>query len=153
MDGLENLVAVERKSKADLYGSLGQGRDRFRREMERLSRMAFAALVVECSWADLLRPPKHSRMSPYSVRGSLVAWSVRFNVHVFCVADRQAGGAMTLDLLTKFWREHQRTAQDMRFQTDDREPLGQAGQGREASQTNVKGPMRSPCDLQEGQTP
>ena len=42
--GLEDQVAIERKSKEDAYSSLGQGRDRFERELERLSKFDYAAI-------------------------------------------------------------------------------------------------------------
>ena len=37
--GLEDCIAIERKSAADLAGSLGAGRTRFRRELERLAQL------------------------------------------------------------------------------------------------------------------
>ena len=73
--GLEHRVAIERKSKADAYGSLGQGRARFRRECERLAALDYAAIVVEDTVPGFLRRPAHSKMNPRSAIGSLLAWS------------------------------------------------------------------------------
>lgn len=47
--GHESRVAVERKSLADLFGTLGQGRERFQRELLRLAGLDRAAIVVESS--------------------------------------------------------------------------------------------------------
>lgn len=45
--GFENQVAIERKSLPDLFGTLGRGRDRFARELERLAALDRAAVVIE----------------------------------------------------------------------------------------------------------
>lgn len=52
--GYETAVAVERKSLDDLYGTLGQGRERFERELVRLSSYRFAAVVIEGDWRAIL---------------------------------------------------------------------------------------------------
>jgi hypothetical protein len=54
LKGFESRVAVERKSVADLFGTLGQGRDRFERELGRLAEMEYAAVVVEGDWREIL---------------------------------------------------------------------------------------------------
>ena len=43
--GLEDRIAIERKTKEDAYSSLGQGRARFERELQRLSRFDYAGRV------------------------------------------------------------------------------------------------------------
>ena len=106
LEGCEHLVAVERKSKADLFGSVTRGRERFEREWARLAKLAFGAVVIESSWAGLLRPLARSQVSPCAVRGTLTAWAIRYNVPFFCVDDRASGQALTFDLLTNFWKEH-----------------------------------------------
>jgi hypothetical protein len=54
LKGHETRVAVERKSLADLFGTLGKGRERFERELARLSTYRFAAVVVEGDWRAIL---------------------------------------------------------------------------------------------------
>ncbi len=107
--GLENRVAIERKSKKDLYGTLGSGRERFVKELERLNQYDFAAVVVECPWTagGILKPPKHSKMPPKTVVHSIFAWQVRYRIHWLCVADRDLAEIATFRLLEKFWREWQ----------------------------------------------
>lgn len=102
--GLEDRVAVERKSKADAYGSLGQGRARFRREFERLSKYDYAVVVIEDSVPGFLHRPPHSRMDPRSAIATLLAWSVRYRVPVFFAGDRAHGRALTQKLLQMYWK-------------------------------------------------
>ena len=102
--GLEDRVTIERKSKADAYSSLGQGRARFRREFERLSAFDYSAIVVEDTVQGFLRRPPHSKMNPRSAIGSLLAWSVRYRVPVFFAGDRVHGRALTQKLLEMYFK-------------------------------------------------
>jgi ERCC4-type nuclease len=102
--GLEDRVTVERKSKADAYGSLGHGRARFRREVERLAGFDYAAIVIEDTVPGFLQRPAHSKMNPRSAIGSLLAWSVRYRVPVFFAGDRDHAQALTHKLLEMYYR-------------------------------------------------
>ena len=100
--GFENEVAIERKTKSDAYGTIGQGRDRFIRELERMAKMRYAAIVVETSLPDFLIPPDHSSLNPKSAIGSLLSWSVKYNLPIFFCGDRNHAQAVTLKLLQFF---------------------------------------------------
>ena len=102
--GLESRIAIERKTKQDAYSSLGRGRLRFERELERLSRFDYAAVVIETSLPDFLRAPGFSRMSPQAAMNSILGWSVKYHVCVFFAGDRLHGHALTRQLLRKFHR-------------------------------------------------
>ena len=104
--GLEDRITIERKTKADAYASLGQGRARFKRELERLSQFDFAAIVIEASLPDFLQAPAFSCMNPKAALKSLIAWSVRYHVHVFFAGDRRHGHALTRQLLEKYLHYH-----------------------------------------------
>ena len=101
--GLEDVVAVERKSKTDLYGTVGRGRARFEKEIERLAAMEVPAVVLECDLSSLLRPPERSRVSPSSVLNSLIAWSVRHRIPVRPCPGRRFAELVTYRLLPHFW--------------------------------------------------
>lgn len=100
----ETRISIERKSKADAYASLGRGRTRFERELVRLSEFEFSAIVVESSLADFLQPPAFTKMNPKAALNSILAWSVKYGVHVYFAGDRLHGNALTLRLLEKFWK-------------------------------------------------
>lgn len=107
LDGYATAVAVERKSKADLFHTISQGRARFLRELERLNEMTFAAVVVEREWSDVFaNPPKHSRMSPRSVYRSVLAWQQRFpRVHWIMCPSREFAEVTTFRVLERFVKE------------------------------------------------
>ena len=104
--GLEDKVCVERKSKADAYGTIGKGRARFLRELTRMSTMDYAAIIIECTIADFLIQPPYSKLNPNSAIQSVISWSIRFGVHVHFVNRRVYGRAFTYRILEKFWRNH-----------------------------------------------
>lgn len=104
-------VAVERKSLQDLYGTLGQGRDRFVRELQRLSQppYRFAAVVVEAGWDTVLNnPPAFSKLNPKTIFRSVIAWQQQFpTIHWWFVEGRRLAEVTTLRLLERYWRNQQ----------------------------------------------
>lgn len=109
IDGLEELIQIERKSLEDLYGTLGGRRDDFEAEIARLNLCDFAAVVVEASWDDILNnPPDHSRLLPKTVRQTIVSWSMRYrHVHWFTCSGRDDAENLTYRLLEMFWRHRE----------------------------------------------
>ena len=108
--GLEDQIAIERKSKTDAYTSLGRDRARFAHELERLSRLDYAAIVIEATLQDFLAAPAFSKMNPRAAMNSILGWSVKHRVCVFFAGDRRHGNALTRQLLEKYWRYHREAA-------------------------------------------
>jgi ERCC4-type nuclease len=108
--GFEDQVAIERKSKEDLYSTLGQNRERFEREHERLSWYQCKAVVIEASWnAILTRPPDRSSLNPKSIFGTATSWWIRYGVPWFPMEDRRLAELKTFDIFEKFWKEFGRS--------------------------------------------
>lgn len=107
LDGLTSRIAIERKSLADLFGTLGQGRDRFIRELERLNEMECAAVVVEADWPTIMgTPPPHSKLLPKTVYRSVLAWENRYrNVHWWMCGTRTFAERTVFRKLERFWRD------------------------------------------------
>lgn len=107
--GFEATVAVERKSKDDLFSTLGAGRERFERELERLSSMEFAAVVVEAELSEIFAfPPDRSQLDPKTILASVVAWQQRFpRIHWWFLPGRDVAEVMVVKILDRFWRERQ----------------------------------------------
>lgn len=103
--GLEHAVAVERKSMVDLYGTIGAGRDRFVRELERLDQMEFAAVVIEAGWPAIIgNPPAQSKISPKVIYRSIIAWGQRYpRVHWWPCPTRTFAERTTFRILQRFW--------------------------------------------------
>lgn len=112
--GFEDQIACERKSRQDCYGTIGQGRDRFERELARLNEMPWSAVVVEDSLQHLIEsPPVHSHLDPKTVFRSVIAWQQRFpRVHWMFCDSRRLAEAYTLRALERFWRERERESRE-----------------------------------------
>lgn len=114
IDGLVDQVAVERKSLADLFGTLGAHRERFELEHQRLATYprGQACVVIEASWEDILnRPPCHSQLHPKTVLRTAVSWQARYGVPWITTADRRLGEIWTFRFLEKVWQQHQHRMQ------------------------------------------
>lgn len=71
--GLEDKVAVERKSLSDLVMCLGRERERFERELARGAALDAFAVVCEGSWLELARGEYRSRLNPHAACQSVLA--------------------------------------------------------------------------------
>lgn len=106
--GLQDYIAIERKSLSDLLGCIGKGRDRFERELKRFEGIPERALIIESSAAEILRGEWQQtatgpgceakrKVSPASVIGSLERWSLRMNV--ILAGNREAASQKAQRLL------------------------------------------------------
>ena len=106
--GLERVVAVERKSLGDLLACIGQERDRFDREVQRLLAYPTRALVIEATWPDLEQGEWRSQVTPQAAVGSVLGW-VAMGLPVVMAGDHQRAGRYVSRLLftaaRRRWRE------------------------------------------------
>lgn len=103
LEGYEDKVTVERKSLADLYSTVSQGRERFKRELERMRSLLFAAVVIEASYGQILAcPPPFTDYAPKSVMRSILAWMQRYRVHFVPCDDRRLAEVVTFRMLQRF---------------------------------------------------
>lgn len=105
---LSSLVRVERKSKADLYGTLSQNRKRFERELELLSdTVELPIVVVESSYGELIaNPPEFTRMPPKAV--SRIIMKLLFDykkVHWLYLDNRRVAEVWVAKFFHKLERE------------------------------------------------
>jgi ERCC4-type nuclease len=92
-------IRLERKSLGDLYGCIGFGRERFERELQRLTVYEYRAIIVEGSLAETARGAPHSRVHPKSCVGSLIAWSVRYGLGIWFADSHHRAGEVAQKLL------------------------------------------------------
>jgi ERCC4-type nuclease len=102
--GFENQIAIERKSKSDAYGTIGNGRDRFIRELIRLESYKYKAIIIEASLSNFLIQPEFSKMNPKSAINSLISWSIKYNIHILFGDNRRLSKALCQRILEKFWK-------------------------------------------------
>lgn len=107
IEGLEDVVTIERKTKADLFSTLGGNLERFRREIIRMTSYAYAAVVIESTWESIINePPAYSRFPVKSVFRAACRWTVRYQVPMLAIDNRRIAEAWVLRSLQEFWEGH-----------------------------------------------
>jgi ERCC4-type nuclease len=81
--GYTALIALERKSVADLVGTLTKGRERFEAELDLLAEFRWKAILVEGRRGDVEAGIYRSMATPQSIIGSLRAIWMRWGVPTF----------------------------------------------------------------------
>lgn len=103
--GLEDCIAIERKTVDDLIGCLTSDRERFEKELYRSRSLDYMALVVEATLSDIVNHNYRSEMQPKAAIQSLLAFSIRYKLPVWFCESRQYGQRVTGSLLLKYCRE------------------------------------------------
>lgn len=109
VDGLETTVAVERKSLKDFAGTVIHHFERFAAELDRLSGLDAACIVVEADLDTVLRGRAAAELRgvrPASLLGTAVHIGLRWRVPVFWCGSRPTARAFTEAYLRMFVRTH-----------------------------------------------
>jgi hypothetical protein len=103
-------IAIERKSKEDLYQSIGRKRANFEGRLARMTALDWAAVMIEAEWYELLNsPPPHTQFKPKSLSRTVQAWQIRFpKVHWIAMPGRAYAESWTFRLLERYWKDQQR---------------------------------------------
>lgn len=75
--GMENSIAIERKSLPDFLSCVGRNRERFEREVQRLLAYPTRALVIESTWYEIETGNYKSEVHPRAATGSIIGWIAR----------------------------------------------------------------------------
>lgn len=105
LDGELLSIRIERKELGDLFGVCGNGRERFVRELERLTAYEYRAIVIESPANNILAGYERSRIPGRGVMASLCCWSVQYQIPVWFADGRQPhqrAGGITQRLLEEF---------------------------------------------------
>ena len=100
--GLEEEVAVERKTIPDLVKSIIQWRKDFIEKCERLSRFRKKCLVIEGSLSLVKTPYEETQAHPNAVLGSLLAAQERWEIPVYFLDDFILAEEFVASMLSKY---------------------------------------------------
>lgn len=104
--GMEEQIQIERKTKSDLFLSLGANRDRMEARIARLNQCEIAFFLIEAEWSEILtQPPERSELSPKVISRTHNSWSIRYpRVHWVLCNGRRHAELKCFHLLERFWR-------------------------------------------------
>lgn len=103
--GYEDRFTVERKTLDDLAQSVTRGRERFTRELARLSVYPFRRWLIVGTQADVAFHRYHSEARPDAVLASVAALEIRYSVPVVWSANAEEAAAMVEAWARYFTRE------------------------------------------------
>ena len=115
LDGFVGRVGIERKSMEDAHGTIlgwDGRRERFEQELRNLQAMEASAVIVECSFSDLLnhapdRGKKTKAQNAKSLHRSVLAFTQDYRVPwLFCDGRRMAEFT-AFSFLERFWRKRE----------------------------------------------
>lgn len=104
LDGFEDQVCIERKSLQDYVQSVIKQRDRFLREVKKLTEMPHCCIVVEGDLSDIMGKRYRSGAHPNSVLGATLSLMIDHKIPVCFCSDRQLARTFTEMYLKRVYR-------------------------------------------------
>lgn len=95
---MPGLAAIERKSLGDFLSCVGQNRERFEREVQRLLAFPVRCLVIESTWQEIEAGEWRSKITPAAAVGSLLGW-IASGLPVIMAGNHTRAGQYTSRLL------------------------------------------------------
>jgi len=114
LQGMENRVAIERKSLSDLLQSISRERDRFLKELDRAKGLEAFAIVVEAYWDDIVHGNYRSNMTPAAASATVAAIMARYKIPVFFAGSRDMAERFAVLFLRQYLRGKEHDADAVR---------------------------------------
>lgn len=113
IEGYQDTIAIERKSGADLFGTIGKGNARFQRELERAINYDYFAIVIEEDYTAI-RDKTFNNAFRCKMRGDVVlsilfTLSLKYGVHVYFCKNRNEATSLTRKILTNYYNWKNKT--------------------------------------------
>jgi len=106
IDGYTEQFAIERKSLSDLFGTLGKGHKRFKKELERAQSYEYFAIVIDGTYSQALNKEfdgsYHSRMRGYVITSILFTLHMKYNINFFFTTGRVESKKVIKELMKAY---------------------------------------------------
>lgn len=93
IEGYEKLISIERKSPTDLFGTLGKGHKRFKKELSKSQDLEYFAIIIEGCYSHILNKQfggsHHSTMKGYVITSILFTLHIKYNINIFFANNRR----------------------------------------------------------------
>jgi len=98
-----NRICVERKSNvSELFAFSGRHRERFERELKKLSEIEYPILLLEMDFMDIVNEQPPGILLASVVYGTLISFMVKYNIHIYFVHNRVNARAVLYKLFYNF---------------------------------------------------
>jgi len=109
IEGFEDKICIERKSLADLFGTLGKGHKRFKEELKRAESLDYFAIVIDGSFTSAYKKDfpgsYHSKMKGFVVTAILFTLHVKYNIPIFFAQNRTESKQIIKHLFNSFIKQ------------------------------------------------
>lgn len=117
IEGFEHLLCIERKASVEeLAHNLGQEKDRFQREIERMSNYHYKFIVLEFTVQDLLDFPEKTKIPEHlkkdiRIHGKfilkrLLEFQLNYDIHVVFAGNKENAFYYIASLFKRFSERH-----------------------------------------------
>lgn len=108
--GVQVPICFERKGLGDLFGTMGKGYERFKKEMARAKEAKFhLILIIEGSIRDVSRGYEHSSIKGESMLKKLAMLRVRYDLEVLFFEDRKSMSRWIEEVFSAVERNYSKT--------------------------------------------
>ena len=105
----EDKICIERKSMNDLFGTLGGGHKRFKKELERAKTLDYFAIIIEGSYSKILtkdfKGGYHSKMRGYVITSILFTLHIKYGVNIFFAINRYESKKIIKELFKAYLKQ------------------------------------------------
>ena len=109
--GYETKIAIERKSLGDLFGTLGGGNKRFKKELERSKNLEYFAIIIDGSFRDIrdknFDNSWRTKMKGYVINKILFTLHVKYGINIFMCNDRRESKSVIKQIFDAYIRMKQ----------------------------------------------
>ena len=106
IEGYEDKISLERKSLGDLFGTLGKGHTRFKKELERALKLDYFAIIIEGSYSSCYNKDFdgafHSKMRGYVITSILFTIHLKYKVPFFFTNGRTESKRIIKELFNAY---------------------------------------------------
>lgn len=106
VEGMEHLVAVERKSMPDLLQSISTGRERFENELIRALELDAFMVVIEEPFRNLGNKDYQSNMNRTAAIQTVFSWMSKYRCTWFFAESREGAEYATYHFLRHYAKRH-----------------------------------------------
>lgn len=104
--GHEQQIAIERKEKGDAFHCMGADRERFEKQVQRLSELPHGYVIIEADWLSIWAGHPNSKLKPKVVHRTIISWQLRYrSVHWFLCPSRAFAESTAFRILESYHRK------------------------------------------------
>ena len=108
IEGYEDKIGIERKSALDLFGTLGKGHKRFKKEIERVKalNMDYFGIVVECCFNKVMNKEfensHYSNMMGFQIINTCYTYKMKHNIDIIFCNNRNEASAIIRNIFNAY---------------------------------------------------